>query len=110
MSARIFKTAPLLLLIAVTASGCAIFPHKKKPPAAPQPRMVGRVAFVRETERFALIDVGSLYTPMPGTALKAFDEAGSETAILSVSPERKRPFIAADIVRGEPHRDDLVFE
>lgn len=107
-----------IALVAVCASifltGCAAFRHRQHPaqfnagmPVGP--RRVGTVAVVNDELHFALIDVGSLYTPPPGTALKSFS-AGAETSILAVGAERQRPFIAADIVKGEPKVGDEVRE
>lgn len=100
---------PLLAIWLLSLSGCAIHPKKKAQSVAIQPRLIGSVSFVNEALNFVLIDVGSLYSPLPGTALKSF-AGGTESAILAVSPERKRPFITADIVKGTPHSGDLVYQ
>jgi hypothetical protein len=106
MSARLF----FLILCAAHVSGCARFHHKRATPAAMNgPRLVGTVTLVNDALRFVLVDVGTLYVPEPGAALKCF-AGGQETAVLAVSPERKRPFITADIVKGTPHPGDQVFE
>ena len=73
--------------------------------------VVGTVAVVNEPLHFVLLDVGSLYIPAPGTALKTFAGGGvTETGIVAVGTERKRPFIAADIVKGLPKVGDQVQE
>jgi len=93
-------------------SGCALGRRHPRPaPAAvvPGPQRVGTVAVVNEELRFVLVDVGSLYTPQPGTALKSFSD-GTETGVLAVGPEKQRPFIVADIVKGEPKVGDEVRE
>ncbi len=95
-------------LLAIALAGCAWHrhPHAQR---ATGPRLVGTVAFVNESLHFVLIDTGTFYSPAEGTALKSF--AGKEeSAVLAVSPEHQRPFITADIVKGEPHRGDLVYE
>jgi len=88
-------------------SGCTALPwarHGTKhassvlPPSGP--RRVGRVALVNAELGFVLVDVGSLYAPQAGTALKSFH--GTE--------ERQRPFIVADIVKGAPKVGDDVEE
>ncbi len=98
--------------------GCASLHHKEKHPAQPPPppaadvsvpRRVGRVAVVNQDLGFVLVDVGSLYTPQAGTALKSF-RGGVETAVLAVSPEKERPFISADIIKGTPQVGDDVEE
>ena len=71
--------------------------------------MVGTVAVVNAPLHFVLLDVGSLYTPASGRTLKSY-AGDAETAEMVVSPEKKRPFIAADIVKGEPKVGDRVEE
>ena len=84
--------------------------RKKRPKTATVvPRMVGSVAYVNESLGFVLVDVGSLYTPASGKELKTLRE-GAHTSVLIVSPERKRPFVSADIKSGEPRQGDEVFE
>ncbi len=70
--------------------------------------IVGEIAVVNEAKRFVLIDLQSnLYVPAPGTALRTTNASG-KTAHLKAAPEQKRPFIAADIVDGEPAVGDQV--
>jgi hypothetical protein len=90
-------------------SGCAPRPRSVATvPAAVRPSVVGEIAVVDEEKRFVLIDLDSnLYVPAPGAALRSTNPAG-ETAHLRASPEQKRPFIAADIVDGEPAVGDEV--
>jgi len=105
-SHRALAVCGILLL-----TGCAW--HKPKPAApvaaAAGPQRVGKVALVNEELGFVLVDVGSLYVPQAGTALKSFS-GGAETGILAVSPEKQRPFIVADIIRGDPKVGDDVEE
>lgn len=95
----------LSLLFCIGATGCA---HTKPAPADPH-RRVGTITLVNEEARFVLIDGGVLPPASAGAALKCFSN-GTETGVLTVSPERKPPFIIADIVKGAPHRGDEVFE
>jgi len=93
-------------------SACAFWRPRPPHPAAgvaPGPRRVGTVALVNDDLHFVLVDVGSLYTPAAGTALKSFSGT-KETGILAVDPEKQRPFIVADIVKGEPKVGDQVEE
>jgi hypothetical protein len=102
---RIFYLAGFAIL-----AGCASAKQSHgSAGAAPGPRRVGTVAVVNEELRFVLVDVGSLYVPQAGTALKSFS-GGTETGILAVDPEKQRPFIVADIVKGEPKVGDEVRE
>jgi len=49
-----------------------------------------------------LIDLESnLYVPPPGASLRTVNAAG-ETGRLLTAPEQERPFVAADIVAGNP--------
>jgi len=71
---------------------------------------VGEVKVVDERKRFVLIDLQSnLYVPEPGVILRSMRDA-IETARLKVSPERKRPFIAADVIEGDPTPGDQVVQ
>ena len=105
------RFAIFLMAVFLTLPGCATRKHHspKAPPATLRPRRVGTVAVVNEELHFVLVDVGSLYTPAAGTALKCFS-AGTETGILAVDAEKKRPFVAADIVKGSPKVGDDVEE
>jgi hypothetical protein len=118
MRASILNMAAVCLCVAL--AGCAAMEKlapKKKPKAKPTPaekaqtphRRVGTVALVNNDLHFVLIDVGTLYTPEAGTALKSFS-GGVETGILAVDPEKRRPFVVADIVKGEPKVGDDVVE
>lgn len=94
---------PLLL------AGCAWFyPRGSKAVQAPHPTLIGTVASVNEDYHFVLID--TYYNPRSGTALKALSPDGTETGVLTVSPEKRPPFIIANIVHGSPQRGDQVFE
>jgi hypothetical protein len=101
----------LLALAGIFAfCGCASRRQKRdlhEAGTTPGPRRVGSVAVVNEDLHFVLVDVGSLYTPAAGTALKSFSD-GKETGILAVDPEKQRPFIVADIVKGRPKVGDDV--
>ncbi len=90
----------------LTLAGCAL--KTRSNAATIGPRVVGEVAVVDEEKRFVLIDLESnLYVPAPGAALRTTNARG-ETAHLKASPEQKRPFVAADIVDGEPAVGDQV--
>jgi len=106
------RLATLAICGIFVLSGCASSRKKGRGADAavtPGPRRVGTVAVVNEELHFVLVDVGSLYTPAAGTALKSFSGI-TETGILAVGPEKQRPFIVADIVKGEPKVGDQVEE
>ena len=55
-----------------------------------------------------MIDLESnLYVPPPGASLRTVNAAG-ETGRLLTAPEQERPFVAADIVAGNPAVGDQV--
>jgi hypothetical protein len=100
------RLATLWLLL---LAGCATkSPPAATAPALTAPSLVGEIAMVNKEKHFVLIDLGSnLYLPAPGAALRSTNAAGA-TAHLKASPEQKRPFIAADVVDGEPAVGDEV--
>jgi hypothetical protein len=70
--------------------------------------VIGEVAIVDEEKHFVLIDLANnLYVPTPGAPLLAKGAPG-KVAHLQASPEQKRPFIAADILDGDPAVGDEV--
>jgi hypothetical protein len=103
------KTARLILLFGATAALCACAAPKKKTVTPAGPHLIGTVAFINQPAGFVLVDVGTVYAPAAGTALKCYS-GGQETAVLATTPERKIPFISADIVKGTPGQGDQVYE
>ena len=94
--------------VALLVSGCASGFHRPATSAPPEPVVIGEVAVVDEGKRFVLIDLASsLYVPPPGAALRTANATGP-TGRLVASPEQKRPFVAADIVEGDPAVGDEV--
>jgi hypothetical protein len=99
-------STPVIILSVALLAGCA----KDQPPSGPTPpRRIGAVAAVNTATRFVVIDVGTLFSPPAGATLKTY-RARTETSTLTVTPERKRPFIVADIVKGDPEKGDLVYQ
>jgi len=98
---------------AVVHAGCA---GRSKPAAAEasgrqRSIIVGEIALVDEKRRFVLVDLESnLHVPAPGKALRSISAMGGETAHLRASAEQKRPFIAADILDGDPAVGDVVVQ
>lgn len=106
---RCLTTSSLAIALLLSLISCG---SGKRPaahsPIAVRPSIVGEIAVVDEAKRFVLIDLESnLYVPAPGTLLRAVNAAG-RSARLKASPEQKRPFIAADIVDGDPAVGDEV--
>jgi hypothetical protein len=92
-----------------TFTGCVTKPGAAAAVPSPVlPSVVGAIAVLDEEKRFVLIDLGSnLYVPAPGAAMHSINATGA-IAHLKASPEQKRPFIAADIIDGEPTVGDEV--
>ncbi len=99
----------LLVLFPLAAAGCAQ-KIRAKPEIATLPAAVGEIAIVNLAQRFVLIDVQrARLLPAIGAELKAEDATGMESARLKVTPERRHPFITADIVSGTPARGEKVY-
>jgi hypothetical protein len=96
-------------IMLASSLGCASF-HKKSVPAKSAHHLVGTIALYNQELGFVLIDTSSFAAPALGTALKSIPLDGSEGAVFTVSAERKRPFIVADVVHGTPHPGDRVYE
>ena len=78
-----------------------------KPPL--QTSFCGKIRLVDKTAGFVLIERTSTTDPAPGTDLQSF-RGGYTSATLRASPERRPPFVIADILTGEPLDGDPVFE
>lgn len=96
---------------ALVHAGCAARPKPAAVDASGrQPSIVvGEIALVDKKRGFVLVDLESnLYVPAPGKALRSIGALSGETAHLRLSTEQKRPFIAADILDGDPAVGDVV--
>ena len=102
-----FPSKQIICVAACLAAlaGCATH-HKTTPPLH---RVVGTIVLVNEANRFVLIDGGMHAPATAGAALKSF-AGNQETGVLTLSPERKPPFLIADIVKGSPKKGDQVVE
>ena len=82
-------------------------------PALLGERRVGVVRVIGDAQRFVLIEVPvSGAGPLPdGMLLRCSPPAtdAPTNTMLRVSMERRRPFIVADVLNGEPHVGDTVF-
>jgi hypothetical protein len=114
---RIF--AVLFITISALASGCSmsspppprpmVIKFQKPKPLEAVPKLVGIVSMVNTDGQFVLVESNQSATLDSGTALKCFRD-GVETGVVAVSAERRRPYVTADVVTGEPQRGDQVFE
>ena len=94
------------------ASLAAPSPDASAPPS--KPTRVGTVRVIGHGQHFVLVEVpgGGVPTLPDGQLLRCVsslaDDAGV-TATLRAGRERRRPYIVADVVNGEPHVGDSVF-
>jgi hypothetical protein len=72
------------------------------------PERVGEVVLFNEDARFVLIDLATGNPPESGTALKVM-RGHEEVGVVTVGDVRRRPFVVADVVKGEPQKGDVVF-
>ena len=99
---------PALALAAAIGglAGCAHFgPKKPEVPEATLPTWVGRVVMVDAVHRFVLVDAGSGSAPAAGRDVVTLRDK-RQTALLRVTAEARPPYIAMDIVEGEPALGD----
>lgn len=103
------KTIVPVVLLAVVlggVSGCAHFrPKKPEVPEATLPTWLGRVVMVDTVHRFVLVDAGSASAPAAGSVVITLRNK-QQTALLRVTAEARPPYIAMDIVEGEPSLGD----
>ncbi len=109
----------LIFSVACALCGCAWFERPvpkpklvrlpKAHPLESVPRLVGIVSMVNEDGHFVLVESNQSGLLDAGTALKCFRD-GVETGVLAVGSERRRPYVTADIIKGEPKNGDQVFE
>ncbi len=83
----------------------------------PEPRFAGAVPapftgiikLFNEDQRFVLIAGEQNSSPEPGTELHAY-RGQTETALLRVGLERRRSWVIADVLKGEPGTGDRVIQ
>jgi hypothetical protein len=103
------RLAGLALAVLLVACGSRDLAKKNKTPSVTAPVYVGSISSVNRESHFVLIDLsGTAAPPDAGTELTSIS-AGGEASRLKVTPERKRPFVTADIVIGEPKRGERVY-
>jgi hypothetical protein len=112
-----FASIGLCLALTLGTPGCALVTNllkskKKKDDTrverATVPERVGEIVLLNEEAHFVLVDLETGNPPEAGTALKVMRQ-GVEIGVLALGDVRRRPFIVADIVKGEPRKGDLVY-
>ena len=99
---------PVFLLGAALCgvSGCAHFgPKKPEVPEATLPTWLGRVVMVDTLHRFVLVDAGSASAPAAGRDVVTLRDK-RKTSLLRVTAEARSPYVAMDILEGEPALGD----
>ncbi len=81
--------------------------NKKKPEEASKPVVIGMIDMVNPEQRFVLIRMATTLAIPPGTELSTTTQKG-EAVKLKVSPEHKGSFLTADILSGNPERQNVV--
>ncbi len=119
MNRPIARLSAFLLCLSLLP-GCAIFQPRsdeKKRAAQEQavaevnrrPALVGRIALVNAEENFVLIDAGTAPAARSGAMWRAY--AGDAiSAELRATDVKRRPWVIADIVSGEPRTGDTVMQ
>ncbi|MFL6528855.1 MAG: hypothetical protein ACJ8KX_00155 [Chthoniobacterales bacterium] len=103
------RLAAVALGILLAACGSGKSPTKNETPSVTAPVYVGSISSVSRESHFVLIDLSATSAPpVVGTELTAISASG-EASRLKVTAERKRPFVTADIVSGEPKRGERVY-
>jgi hypothetical protein len=77
--------------------------------AGSQPLLVGKIALVNAGDRFVLIDAASTPATRVGANWRAYT-GGAMSAELRATDVRRRPWVIADIVSGEPQTGDTVMQ
>lgn len=98
----------LVIVSAVLLAGCGLF--FKKPPDAQEatlPTWIGRVVMVDATHRFALVETSLPPRLAAEARLLAFRDR-RVTADLAVTPEKRPPYLAVNILSGMPAMGDTV--
>ena len=107
---KILPRAVLILLSVLTASGCTVLqplfgPKKSEIPEATLPAWIGRVVMVDATHRFVLVDTGASAAPTAGTEVFTLRDK-RKTSVLRVTGEARPPYVAMEILDGEPELGD----
>jgi hypothetical protein len=109
-----------LLLCVLLLPGCSIFGKRSaakktaaseqvRAEAARRPLQVGRIALVNTTDGFVLIDAASFPSARTGETWRAYS-GDTVSAELRATDVRRRPWVIADIVTGEPKTGDMVMQ
>jgi len=111
MTSRYYRSLSFSILLIVGFSGCGSFPKNEGDPAIKkekEPIRLGVVAAVHEEFRFVIVDA-STASLIAASSKASVQRDNAEVAVIEFDKERRRPFISAKIVSGEPKvGDDVV--
>ena len=98
------------MLPVLAASGCTVLqpllgPKKPEIPEATLPAWIGRVVMVDMTHRFVLVETGASAAPSTGTEVLTVRDK-RKTSILRATGEARPPYVAMEILKGEPALGD----
>jgi len=107
---KLLSRAAVLLLPVVPVSGCGYLqpffkPKKPEAPEAALPAWIGRVVMVDAIHRFVLVDTGAGAAPSVGAKILTIRDK-RKTAVLRATGEARQPYVAMEIVEGEPALGD----
>jgi len=107
-----FVTVAVFLLL---FSSCSTFKKNKEAEEKPADRSpggrsipIGQVVLVNDSADFVLVKTGNSIRFKEGAELES-RQGMTTTAILDFSPERKKGFMTADILQGQPQVGDWVY-
>ena len=117
---RLFVRACAFLLCLSFLAGCAqlkkrseekkrVVAQKATDDASRRPLLVGRISLVNADDGFVLIDAASAPAARAGANWRAYS-GDAISAELRATDVRRRPWIVADIVSGEPQKGDTVMQ
>lgn len=101
----------LLVLSALTLSGCHLLHFKKKQAESQKEpagnTAIGTIEMINPDARFVVIKLAASFPISTGTEFISLGNDGKQSK-LKVTPERKGLFVTADVVEGDPRQGDIV--
>ena len=92
--------------LACALPACALLgPKEPAVPEATLPSWIGRVVMVDTVHRFVLVDTGASMAPAAGTLVTTLREK-QRTGLLRVTEDARPPYVALEILEGEPQSGD----
>ncbi len=103
---KTFLRPLVLTALAGGLGGCALLgPKEPAIPEATLPSWIGRVVMVDSVHRFVLVDTGAAAAPSAGALVTTLREK-RRTGLLRVTEDVRPPYVAMEIVEGDPQSGD----